>query len=392
VEGGDWVESALAASPAPTPVRAKALIGLTGLNARRGRSESVRSLSAGAAAIMAQIGDPADAAAYRLMHATMVWATFDVAEAEIIAGQVRAEGTRLDRPDLLAGSSWVLAHCALTREDPGTASPLLDQCLAELADPQVGTHPFLPAVTPCSIVVPVRGRPVPSYEESLLLGRRVGAVQGVGLILAAMGYAARLVGDLVAARSVVAQAAAHFDVLGDDLGRAQALNQLGCVLRDSGDFEQGADHLTEAVAIRHRLGDRRGEWMARANLALLSACRGDVDQARNAARGCLAAFRGVQDRPSIANAWATLANIELAGGDVPAARDLYDRAIAEFADQSWPRVEAWHRLVAAELGAELGDHARARRELAQAQVLLDRQRCAAALRRLDRVRASLDRT
>ncbi len=99
----------------------------------------------------------------------------------------------------------------------------------------------------------------------------------------------------------------------------------------------------------------------------------------------------MQDRPSIANAWATLANIELAGGDIRAARDLYDRAIGEFADQSWPRVEAWHRLVAAELCAELGDCARANRELVQAQVLLDRQRCAAALRRLDSVRGSLDR-
>jgi tetratricopeptide (TPR) repeat protein len=391
VEGGDWVERALAAAPAPTLVRAKALIGLTGLNARRGRSDNVRSLSAAAAAIMTQVGEPAEAAAYRLVHATMVWATFDVEEAERIAGQVRTVATKLGRPDLLAGSSWVLAQCALTREDPATADQLLERCLTELADPQMGTHPFLPVVTPCSVVVPVAGRLVPSYEESLLLGRRVGSVQGVGLVLAAMGYAARLIGDLAEASSVVGQAAQHFDVLGDDLGKAQSLNQLGCVLRDAGDFDQGAVHLSQAVAIRHRLGDRRGEWMARANLALLSARRGDIEDGRRAGRACLAAFQGVQDRPSIANAWATLANIELAGGDIRAARDLYDRAIAEFADQSWPRVEAWHRLVAAELCAELGEHARAKRELLQARVLLRRQRCAAAIRRLDNVQASLDR-
>jgi predicted ATPase/DNA-binding SARP family transcriptional activator len=389
VEGSGWVERALDAAPQPTLARAQALVGLTGLDARRGRSGRVRAQAAAAVEIAEQVSDEPTAVLYRLVHATLTWCTFSVEEAEGIVREVRVQAVQLGRTDLLAGSTWIRAMCALTREDGSTAARLLTECLSQLESADLHCSPFLPVVTPCVLLVPVAGRVVPSYEESLLVGRRVGVEQGVGYVLSSLGYAARLANDLSTARSVVTKSVERFASLGDELGRAQALNHLGCVLRDNRDFDGAAEHLREARDIRRRLGDRRGESVTKANFALLLALGGDNERARSEARACLAAFEAVEDRPSMALGYGTLANIELAAGELRAAYDFYLRAVAEFTTQSWPRSEAWYRLVAAELAAEIGERAAALREVDRAAVLFERQQCAIANGRVQALRRTL---
>jgi predicted ATPase/DNA-binding SARP family transcriptional activator len=389
VEGAEWVERALDAADGPVWARAEALIGLTGLNARRGRSHLIRAQSAAAIAAAEHTFDAPTLAIYRLAHATVVWATSDVQEAELIARSVREAAEAAGRWDLLAGASWVLAQCALTREDPTAAGELLDRCFAELQGAEPDGRAFLPVVTPCSVVVPAGGRRVPTYEESHFVGRRAGAAQSVGFVLAAMGYVHRQRGDLPMARFVVGRAVSHFTALADHLGRAQALNQLGCILRDLGDFDSGIECLDEARHIRRELGDRRGEWLTTMNMSLLDAKKGDAAQGRRAAMDCLAAFQAVDDRPSVANAWAAIGNTEVVCGNVSAALEMYERALAEFRSQSWPRVEAWHCLVVAELAIELGNRLKAGSALERASKLLSRQRCITAQGRLTTLRNQL---
>jgi len=388
-EGSDWVERALKAAPGQQPARARALVGLTCLDARRGRSDRVRSQAAEAVAIAEVVSDAPTTILFRLVHATLVWCTLDVAEAERIAGEVEQQALAIDRFDLLAGSTWVRAMCALTREEGEAAETLLHRCLTELERADRRLPPFLPVVTPCVLLVPVAGRLVPSFEESLIVGRRAGVDQAVGYTHSALGYAARLTGDLSRAQGFVREALLRFARLGDDLGRAQALNHLGSILRDSGDFERAEPPFREAWEIRKRAGDRRGEWLARANLALLLVLRGEVDAGRRDAQDCLAAFEGIEDRPAVALGLGTLANTELAAGEVRAARALYSRAAEKFTTQSWPRSEGWHRLMAAELAAELGEFDTARREVGLAADLFRPQRCAIAETRVRALNALL---
>lgn len=388
-EGSDWVERALVAAPEPSLARARALVGLTCLDSRRGRSDRLRAKAAEAVSIAARVGDEPTAVLFRLVHAMLVWCTLEVTEAEHMALDVGARARDLDRRDLLAGSIWVRAMCALTREEGRVATGLLQECLDQLAETNRVHPPFLPVVTPCVTLVPVAGRLVPSFEESLIVGRRVGVDHAIAYALAAQGYASRLADDLGRARAAVAEALVHFTHLGDDLGRAQALNQLGCVLRDLADFREAEPLLREAWAIRRRVGDWRGEWLARGNLALMLALQGSVDEGRSDARACLTAFEAVEDRPAAALAYGTLANIELACGELRAARGLYARAAEEFTTQSFPRSEAWHRLMAAELAAEMGDDETARREVTRGAVLFSRQRCAVAEGRVKDLQAVL---
>ena len=322
-EGAEWIERALQAAPERSAQRAQALIGLTGLDARRGRSDRIRHQAAAAVEIAVALGDRATALQHGIVHAVLVWATSEVTEAEDVAAPLEREALALGRPDLHAATTWVRAHFALTREVEGESRALLSRCLAELETVSADAPPFLPVVTPCIALVPVANRVVPTYEESLIVGRRVGARQGVAYALSAQGYAFRLGGDLGSAQDVVEQAVQRFATLGDDAGRAQALNQLGCVLRDAGRYDEADLRLAEAWELRRRFGDRRGEWQTSGSRALLAALRGDEDEGRAGAMRALVAFEAVGDRPSVANARAGLGTIELAAGRVDRARGHY---------------------------------------------------------------------
>jgi predicted ATPase/DNA-binding SARP family transcriptional activator len=384
VEGARWVERALAVAPGPTRPRAAALIGLTALDSRQGRSDRYRSLGAEAMTIVRRIGEPDEVVMAQIMEATLAWSAFDLDEAEQMAADIRAEGIKRGRPEYAAAGSWLLGQCALFREDEPLAIRRLDACLSELAHSDASTRPFLPVITPCMQLVPVAGRLVPCMEETMLLGRRVGVSQATGYVLSAMGYANRLSGDQQSAISIVADAVDHFADLGDDLARAQALHQIGCTHRDNGDYQEAGQALSLAGDLRIRLGDRRGELLTEINVALLNAMAGDIDRGLGNARRSLSGFEAAGDQVGIGASLTVLGAIELMSGENRAAREMYRRAAERLAP--WPRFSGWLRLVIAELSNELADYRRAAREIAAAASVFDRTECLIAARRLAALR------
>ncbi|MDN5766523.1 MAG: AAA family ATPase [Humibacillus sp.] len=384
VEGARWIERALTVAPEPTRSRAAALIGLTGLDSRQGRSDRYRSLGAQAVAIVRRIGEPDEVVMAQIVEATLAWSAYDLGEAEAMAVAVRDEGVERSRPEHAAAGSWLLAQCALFRENGPLAAERLDRCLSELSQADAGARPFLPAITPCLQLVSVAGRLVPYMEETMLLGRRVGVAQATGFAVSAYGYANRLVGDLQSAIAPVAEAVELFADLGDELARAQALHQLGCIQRDTGSFEEAGRSLTLAHEIRVVVGDRRGELLTEINLALLRAMAGDVEGGLGSVRGSLAGFEAAGDRVGIGATLTTLGAMELLAGETRAAREMYRRAAERFAP--WPRFAGWLRLEMAELSAELGDGRRADRETALAAAVFDRTQCVIAGGRLAALR------
>jgi predicted ATPase/DNA-binding SARP family transcriptional activator len=388
VEGARWVERALAVSPGPSRPRAAALIGLTGLDSRQGRSDRHRSLAAEATAIMRQIGEPDEVVMAQIVEATLAWSTFDLDEAEQMAAEVQAAAIDRDRPEYAAASSWVVGHCALFREDGRLASRHFHVCLSELARADPTTRPFLPVVTPAVQLIPIVGRVVPCLEETMLLGRRVGVTQATAYVLSAMGYAARLSGDHRTAVSMISDSMSHFMGMGDELARAQALHQLGCIHRDGGEYSAAGEALTLARELRLRLGDRRGELLTDLNLALLHARQGENDRGLASARRSLHRFESAGDQVGMGAALTVLAAIELLQGEIRAAREMYGQAADRFAP--WRRVSGWLRLMEAELSVELAEPHRANREIDNAAAIFHPNRCLiagprlAALRGLDR--------
>ena len=342
--------------PRPGP-GAAALIGLTGLDSRQGRSDRHRVLGAQALAIVREIGHPDEVVMARVVETALAWSTFDLDEAERMATELHAEAVEGGRAEHAAASSWLLGQCALSREDGRLAAGRFDTCLTELAQSDPGAPPLLPVITPSLQLVPIAGRLVPCFEETLLLGRRVGVVQANGYVLSAIGYAARLSATPQSAVLVVADALEQFAELKDDLARAQALHQAGCIHRDGGEYDAAGEALSQARRLRLELGDRRGELLTEINIALLQAMSGGADLGLATARRCLSAFESAGDRVGMGAAFTILGAIELVSGEIRAAREMYARAADKLAP--WRRHVGWQWLMVAELSDELADSHRA---------------------------------
>jgi len=352
-EGAGWLERALAVATAPSPERSRAVFALAVLMGRLGNGRRLSELGNAGVADAERSGTAVDMARAWLMRGILLVGVAEVDEAERIA----LTAPTPDGP-LTATARWLAAMAALLREDHGLARARFADCLRtlELIDPAVA--PFLPAVSPTMPLVPIGDTTVPVFEESWLLGRRVGAVQGHAYALSAAGYAHRLAGELTAARDTVERAAEEFARIDDTAGLAHALNHLGCVERDARLFDAADKHLREALRLRGQLGDRRAENLSLANLGLLAAVAGDAAEARRYARIALDRSTAVDDAPGVGGALLNLGVIELYGGDRQRARVLTERAVEVFGPQGFLRLEAWARLLAAELGAP-AEHLRA---------------------------------
>lgn len=346
VEGAGWLERALAVASAPSPERSRAVFALAVLMGRLGIGRRLPELGNAGVADAERSGTAVDVARAWLMRGVLLVGVAEVDEAERIA----LTAPTPDRP-LTATARWLAALAALFREDAGLARERFADCLRALERVDPAAEPFLPAVTMCLPLSPIGDTTVPVFEESWLLGRRVGAVQGHAYALSAAGYAHRLAGELTAARDTVERAAEAFARIDDTAGLAHALNHLGCVERDARLFDDADKHLREALRLREQLGDRRAENLSLANLGLLAAAAGDVAEGRRYARIALDRGTAVDDAPGAGGALLNLAVIELYGGDRQRARVLTERAAEAFEPQGFLRLEAWARLLAAELGA-----------------------------------------
>jgi predicted ATPase/DNA-binding SARP family transcriptional activator len=344
-EGAGWLERVLAVETAPSADRTRALFALAVLEARRGLSARLPVLADEAV----RAADRPGLAWARLMRGFLLVGVAEIDEVERVA-VAESEG---DPPAAVAATAHFLAAlAALFREDVRTSVHRFDDCLTSLKSVDPGAPPFLPAVTFCLPLAPVGDAMVPVFEESWLLGRRVGAVQARAYALSALGYVHRLAGDLDAARSTTSQAVDEFARIDDPAGLAHALNHLGCVERDARRFDPAFSHLREALRLRQRLGDRRSENLSLANLGLLSAAAGDVAEGRRLARTAWERGESVDDGPGVAGALLDLAVVELFAGDRGRARSLAVRAVEAFVPQGYLRLEAWTRLLACELGPD----------------------------------------
>ncbi|MBT2389777.1 tetratricopeptide repeat protein [Streptomyces sp. ISL-1] len=370
-EGRRRLDDALSAAPAPTPLRARALLGQGVLAIRLGDSSRLASIGAEIVAIHRARGDRAALAYAFYQQAILLW----------MRGTWEEARTALDEACALAGGELpVLAAAAhqrgisavcrgdgrAAREAFGTSLRLLTD-LADLTGPGGRDRPYFPVMTPGYMAEEdAEGRMSLFFEESVLVGRLVGTAQARGYALSNLAWATRLDGDVEEARTAAEQSVDCFRGLGDPHGESLALNTLGNICRTHGEYDNARPHLDASLWIRRRLGDRREVGITLGSLGLLAMAVGDVDGARAAIGRSLAGFEETGDTPGRTNSLLHLGLVARAAGDTATARALLIRALDLQYVAGSTCATGWVAVMLSGLAEEAGDHAGAEAATARA--------------------------
>jgi tetratricopeptide (TPR) repeat protein/transcriptional regulator with XRE-family HTH domain len=160
------------------------------------------------------------------------------------------------------------------------------------------------------------------------LGDRLGQANA----LTDLGVVRRLADDFPAAVQALEQALGIYRDLGDRLGQANALSSLGVVRRATGDYPAAAQTLEQALGIYRDLGDRLGRANALWDLAIVRRLTGDYPAAARTLEQTLGIYRDLGDRLGQANALSDLGIVWRATGDYPAAAQALEQAQGIYRD------------------------------------------------------------
>ncbi len=135
--------------------------------------------------------------------------------------------------------------------------------------------------------------------------------------------------DAITRHTASVQAARH---LGDRVGQANALNDLGVVRRQTGEYPAAAQALEQALDIYRDLGDRLGQANAHSELGVVRRMTGDYQAAAQAQELALSIYRDLGDRHGQANALNGLGKVRRHTCDYPAAAQAQEQALDIYRD------------------------------------------------------------
>jgi tetratricopeptide (TPR) repeat protein/transcriptional regulator with XRE-family HTH domain len=151
------------------------------------------------------------------------------------------------------------------------------------------------------------------------LGDRLGQANA----LTDLGRVRLLTDDFAGAGRDLAEALDIYRGVGNQLGQANALNNLGDMRRLVGDYPAAATDLEEALGIYRDLGNRLGQANVLTNLGIMRRLTGDYPAAARDLEEGLGIYRDLGDHPGQTMALNNLGLTRRAMGDFPAAtRDL----------------------------------------------------------------------
>jgi DNA-binding SARP family transcriptional activator/tetratricopeptide (TPR) repeat protein len=143
--------------------------------------------------------------------------------------------------------------------------------------------------------------------------------------------------DAIARHTTALEAAQR---LGDRLGQARALNDLGDVRRLTDDFPGAADAQEQALSIYRDLGDRLGQANTLYHLAAARGATGDNPVTVRHLERALSIFRDLGSRIGQACTLNYLGNVREQTGDYPGAAQAQEQALSIFRDLDSPIGEA----------------------------------------------------
>jgi tetratricopeptide (TPR) repeat protein len=360
-EGLRWLAQALEASPAPSALRARGLFATAVLEIRLGRPWRGPAIGAEIAALGCDLGDPGSMAESLHQQSLLAWMAGEGHDAARLASET--DTAARDIASVRASNEHLRALMALFRGETSAAQALLDNSLSALALVPPDAPPFFTVCTPAWSVESIGDLTFPVFEETMLVGRRVGAAQSRGYILATQALAARTGRHFDEAGVMLEQALRMFESLGDRTGQAHILAQRGHLLRSRGDPAAARECFRSAADLRAEIPDQRGTAIALTGVALAEAALGDGQRARALGREACRMLDRSGDLPGHAGALNNLAVAEVLTGRPGQAIGLIERALALRATPS----VGWQYMLLAGLREMSGEIAAAVAALAAAR-------------------------
>jgi DNA-binding CsgD family transcriptional regulator len=208
-------------------------------------------------------------------------------------------------------------------------------------------------------------------EESLTLYQELGDPVGIATSLYEMGSIARIRSQFAQAQTYLQEAAARFQALGDRWRQGRCSTEWARVATELGQYAQAQALLSDSLQIYQELGDQqRLGWVRYLQARLLFVQYEDQARAQYLAEQSLAHFREVGDTPYSAMPLGLLGLMQVEQGELKAARPLLEESLV-ICRQAGLETEAVSlALGLAGLSARQGDAAAARRQYREELTLL----------------------
>ena len=369
-EGLQWLQRALAACPAVSPVHVRALFATAVFQVRLGRTEEALPLARSIAAIGRNDGDPMRRAEAAHLHCLLAWIA---AEWQTIDHLLDAAGADLRNvPSVRAAHDHLRALVELSRGSPEAALARLEDSVRWLTATPRDAPPFFSVSTLAFSIGEYDGVISPIFEETMLVGRRVGVAQAEAYVLCTVAFAARAAGRLSESAGALDHALRIFRSLGDRAGEAFALAQRGHLHRALGETGTAIECFRQSADLRAAIPDQRGSAMSLTGIALAEAARGNMTTALGLAGEAARMLDRSGDRPGLSGALDNLAAIEIVSGRYePAARTI-ERLLALRGVPDFHRSVGWNHLLLAQLRKRTGDGVGAEAALRAATTVFDR--------------------
>ena len=369
-EGLQWLERALAACPDVSPVHVRALFATAVFQVRLGRTEEALPLARSIAAIGRNDGDPMRRAEAAHLHCLFAWI---VAEWQTIDDLLDAANADLRNvPPVRAAHDHLRALVALSRGDPDAALPWLEDSLRWLTKTPREAPPFFSVSTLAFSIGKCDGILIPIFEETMLVGRRVGVAQAEAYVLCTVAFAARAAGRLSESAGALDHALRIFGSLGDRAGEAFALAQRGHLHRALEETGPAIECFRQSADLRAAIPDQRGSAMSLTGIALAEAARGNMTTALGLAGEAARMLDRSGDRPGMSGALDNLAAIEIVSGRYAPAVQTVERLLALRGVPDFHRSVGWNHLLLAQLRKHTGDRVGAEAALQAAVTVFDR--------------------
>lgn len=210
------------------------------------------------------------------------------------------------------------------------------------------------------------------WRRALARSLAVGDTVGVAAVLGNIGAGFLNDGVLDSAATYLARAAALAAAVGDVRVEANAVAALGDVSAARGELADARAQYERALTLRERIGDTRGLAASHNNLGLLAWDTGDLREARRQFQAALTINRRDGRDVVAATNLLNLAGLASLEGEFALAEGLYRDALATWrADEAWADVaDALHGLGQLEL--RRGNYVAARTTLTEALAIYDR--------------------
>jgi non-specific serine/threonine protein kinase len=166
------------------------------------------------------------------------------------------------------------------------------------------------------------------HTEGLALRRELGDEVGIAGALNNLGVAYDMGGDHARARELYEECLVVSRTLGDPMRIASALMNLGIVSRQQGDADRAAAYYGESLALMREMGNTRGVAIGLLNLGHARQDQGALDAAVACYRESLSLYRDLQDRQGAARCLQGTAGVAIKRGEAERAARFCGAAAA----------------------------------------------------------------